>query len=132
MPKSFAFYSQEAKESLGDETTYYYVLAATGATVTATHITEDESGSDYFWKDKQFLGEVTTQSKRPLDFNINDTAWLYRELRMPPMPPLNYDMLNNVTFHDEILHRMQNTVAHEIENRELDQIFLDLETNNRR
>ena len=126
MPKSFAFYSQEAKESLGDETTYYYVLAATGATVTATHITEDESGSDYFWKDKQFLGEVITRSEKPIDFRVNDTTWLYRELRMPP--PI-YDTL---TFHDEIMHLMQNTVAREMENRELDQIFLDLETNNRR
>jgi hypothetical protein len=126
MPKSFAFYSQEAKESLGDETTYYYVLAATGATVTATHITEDESGSDYFWKDKKFLGDVTTQSERPLDFRVNDTTWLYRELRIPP--PI-YDTL---TFHDKIMHRKQNTVAREMENRELDQIFLDLETNNRR
>lgn len=130
MPKSFAFYSQEAKDSLGDETTYYYVLAATGVTVTATHITEDESGSDYFWKDKQFLGEVAVKSERPLD--LNDNAWLYRELRMPP---LNYDTLHNVTYHtfrDEIMNRMQDTAIREMEDRELDQIFLDMETNNRR
>ncbi len=58
MPKLFAFYSQEAKESLGDETVYYYILVSTGETATVTHVTEDESGADYFWQDKKFLGEV--------------------------------------------------------------------------
>jgi hypothetical protein len=129
MPKSFAFYSQEAKESLGDETTYYYVLAATGATITATHITEDESGSDYFWKDKQFLGEVSVPAEKPVDFHVDDNTWLYRGLRVPA---IDYAMLDNITLHDEIMRNMQNRIAREVEDRELNQIFLDMETNNRR
>lgn len=63
MPKLFAFYSQEAKEAIGDETIYHYILVTTGETVVATHISEDESGADYFWKDKKALGEVSREDE---------------------------------------------------------------------
>ena len=50
-----AFYSAEAAEKFG---TVVYAQAD-GTQVTATCITDDAEGSEYFWDDKVYVGEVT-------------------------------------------------------------------------
>ncbi len=124
MPKLFAFFSQEAKDTFGDDTLYYYILASDGTTVTATHISEDESGADYFWQDKKLLGEVTVKTGRPVDWST-----LYQEFRMPAAMYQGFRL--PVTVRDELVTLMNERVRHDL-SMELNHVWYDLETDDRR